>query len=134
MIALKILENLGLYKPVDYDHKRFDRLAARLESPIEKIFWSAGYFELSKYGQLTPQVNIEHYRLDFALIGNGFRVAIELDGHDYHSEKAQMTRDYQRQRRLQACGWTVIRFTGQEIYGDVQGCIADVVRLVRGLS
>lgn len=133
MIGLWILEWAGLYRPLDYDHERFNRLAKRLESPIEKIFWSAAYFELSKYGQLTPQVNVERYRIDFALIGNDFKVAIELDGHDYHCRQEQMTNDYKRQRRLQLKGWHVIRFTGQEIYGDVQGCVADILRLVRGL-
>lgn len=132
MIGLRILEWAGLYNPLDYDHKRFERLGRRLESPIEKIFWSAAYFELAKYGQLTPQVNVDHYRLDFALIGNGFKVAIELDGHDYHCRQEQMTNDYKRQRRLQLKGWVVIRFTGSEIYNDVQGCVAEVLRLVGG--
>lgn len=129
MIGLKILERLGFYQPLDYDHKRFDRLGRRLESPIEKIFWSCGYFELSKYGQITPQVNTHGYRVDFAYLVNDQKIAIEIDGFDYHSTKKQMARDYQRQRHLEANGWRVIRFTGSEVYGDAQACVAEVIRL-----
>jgi very-short-patch-repair endonuclease len=128
-IGLRILEQFGLYRPLDYDHKRFDRLSSRLESPIEKIFWSAAYFELSKHGQLTPQVNVYGCRLDFAYLVDGQKIAIELDGFEYHSNKQQMTRDYQRQRHLEANGWRMIRFTGSEIYMDAQACVLEVIRL-----
>ncbi len=132
VIALRILESIGLYKPVDYNHRRFDGLGKRITSPIEHIFWSAGYFELSKCGILTPQHKIGPYRVDFAYQGEGLKVVIELDGHDYHSAPAQMTADYKRQRALQSLGWLVIRFTGSEIYGDVQGCVREIMRVVRG--
>jgi very-short-patch-repair endonuclease len=128
-VGLKILEWAGLYQSLDYDHKRFDRSAQRLESPVEKIFWSCGYFELSKYGQITPQVNVCGYRVDFAYFVDDQKIAIEIDGFDYHSSKAQMTRDYQRQRHLEANEWRVIRFTGSEVYGDAQACVAEVIRL-----
>jgi len=132
MIGLKVLETLGLYRPLDYDHKRFDRLAKRLESPIEKIFWSAAYFELSKYGELTPQVEVNGFRADFVyLVKSGGRFAIELDGRDYHSSAAQREYDYRRQRVLQQAGLQVIRFTGSEIFGDVQKCVKDILGIVR---
>ena len=134
MIGLKILKNLGLFKAIDHNHKRFDRLAKRLESPIEKIFWSAGYFELSKWGELTPQVRVEGYRVDFAYLVGHHKIAIELDGYDYHSRPEQMARDYSRQRELTRSGWIVYRFTGSDINGDVQNCVREVVALVRGLE
>jgi hypothetical protein len=60
--AIKLLEIMGLYRPIDYDQKRFERLAKRCESPVEGAFWSASYFELSKYGWLTPQIKVGSYR------------------------------------------------------------------------
>jgi very-short-patch-repair endonuclease len=128
-LKLRILAWAGLYQPLDYDHQRFERLAKKCESPIEKIFWSAGYFELSKYGQITPQVSTCGYRVDFAYFVCGQQIAIELDGFDCHSSQKQMTRDYKRQRHLEANGWRVIRFTGSEIYGNAQACVFDVIRL-----
>jgi very-short-patch-repair endonuclease len=130
MIHLQILERLGFYKPLDYDHKRFDRLAKKCNE-IEAIFWSAGYFELSKYGILTPQLKASGYRLDFGLEGEGFKVTIEIDGHDYHKTKEQRKADYQRERNLKRRGWRFIRFTGGDIYNDVQGCVKEVVGIVR---
>jgi very-short-patch-repair endonuclease len=129
MLGLRILEWAGLYHPTDYNHRRFERLAKKLESPIEKIFWSAAYFELSKVGVLSPQSHIAGYRVDFTLVGSGIKIVIELDGHDYHCQRVQMTNDYKRQRHLQLLGWQVIRFTGQEIYRDVQGCIKEIKEL-----
>lgn len=134
MIGLRILEHFGLYKPVDHEHKRFDRLAARLESPIEKIFWSAAYFELSKLGQLTPQVRVGPYRLDFALVGDNFKIAIECDGYDYHCTEKQISADNARDLELQRQGWLVVRFTGVKIYGDVQECVFKVISLARTVA
>lgn len=131
MIGLYVLEKLGLYRPLDYDHKRFERLASKCNE-IEAIFWSAGYFELSKWGVLTPQLKASGYRLDFGLEGEGFNLAIEIDGHDYHKTKEQRQADYQRERNLKKRGWRFIRFTGSDIYNDVQGCVAEVVNIVRG--
>lgn len=130
MIELRILERLGLYRPLDYDHTRFERLAGLLESPIERIFWSAAYFELSKHGQLTPQVEIGPYRVDFLYHTGAGQYVIELDGQDYHSGPAQRGADYERERALQTAGYTVIRFTGSEIYLDTQQCVKDLLRIV----
>lgn len=133
MINLRILESLGLYRPVDHEHKRFERLGSRCESPIEKAFWSAGYFELSKHGQLTPQVKVGPYRLDFALETTTFKLAIEIDGHDYHSTKEQKAADYKRDRYFQSCGWNVVRFSGSEVYKNASQCVLETIAIVRGL-
>jgi very-short-patch-repair endonuclease len=133
MLSLRILEAIGLYRPLDHAHKRFERLAKRCNE-IEAIFWSVGYFELSKWGQLTPQENANGYRLDFALVGSTFKAAIEIDGHDSHKTKEQRTADYRRERHLKRRGWRFIRFTGSEMYTDPQGCVRDVVAIVRGYN
>jgi very-short-patch-repair endonuclease len=133
MLTLRILESLGLYRPVDHEHKRFERLALRCESPVEKAFWSTGYFELSKYGQLTPQIKVGPYRLDFALKAVTFRLAIEIDGHDYHSTKEQKVADYKRDRYFQSCGWHVVRFSGSEVHKNASQCVLEAVQVVRGI-
>ncbi len=129
----RLLEYMGRYRPLDYNHKRFDRLSALCESPVEAVFWSVAYFELSKYGQLTPQIKVGPYRLDFGLETSTFKLAIEIDGHDFHSTKEQKAADYQRDRYLQSCGWQVIRFTGSEIYQDASKCALEAVKIARGM-
>ena len=48
------------------------------------------------------------------------KIAIECDGHEYHSSKDQITRDNMRARKLTKAGWSVLRFSGSEIYADSQ--------------
>lgn len=64
------------------------------------------------------------YRVDFILMDA--RLIIELDGHDYHSSKEQLRNDAQRQRYLAKAGYTIIRFTGSEIYEDCAACVQEV--------
>ncbi len=95
------------------------------ESPIEEQFWAIGQ---SKIAGLTPQYQVGKYRLDFAVPSK--MVAIELDGHDYHSSKQQRTADAKRERYLQENGWLVIRFTGSEIFVDAQSCVNQTIRII----
>jgi very-short-patch-repair endonuclease len=134
VIGLQLLEKLGFYQPADYNHIRFECLAPLCESPVEAAFWSAAYFELSKLGRLTPQIEVGPYRLDFGLETETFKLAIEIDGHDFHSTKEQKATDYQRDRYLQSQGWRVIRFSGSEVYQDASKCALEAVKIARGIK
>lgn len=131
----ELLRRLGRYRPIDYDHARFEQLAQHCESPVERLFWSVAYFPLSKIGVITPQVDESPYRVDFSLAeieeAPGLRIAIEVDGHDYHKSKEQRDHDYKRDRYLMARGWQIIRFTGSQVYNDPQACTHETVDLVR---
>jgi DNA-binding response OmpR family regulator/very-short-patch-repair endonuclease/transcription elongation factor Elf1 len=96
------------------------------ESPIEEQFWQCLQRELDSESMvlIVPQYSVGHYRLDFAIPTS--KVAIELDGHEFHSSKRQRTYDAKRDRYLQEQGWRVYRFTGTEIYRDVQGCVEEL--------
>jgi very-short-patch-repair endonuclease len=52
-------------------------------------------------------------RLDFA--DRARRLAIEADGLRYHSDFEAMNRDRRRDRTLSKLGWTVIRYTADDI-------------------
>jgi len=128
--------------------------AERTESPLEATFaaWfcaartkllADGYsrFDL----RLRPQVPVEadgrHYRLDFALepmdewlkgalrdADLGLRVAIELDGHDYHERTiAQVIARNQRDRDLAAMRWTVLHFSGSELHRNPAFVVVEVM-------
>ncbi len=87
-------------------------------TPIEQAFLDAA---ATRIEDLKSQEWISHYRVDF-LIENK-RLVIELDGHAFHSTREQRTSDASRQRELQQLGYAVIRFTGSEIYADVEACV-----------
>lgn len=100
-------------------------LSRLCESPIEVKYLEAIYPELP---QITPQYQVNGYRLDFALPDK--QIAIELDGHEFHKTKEQRTNDAERERHLELSGWRVIRFTGSEIYQDVNKCVNQTMKLI----
>lgn len=96
------------------------------ESPIELKFF---VYAMYKIPNLKPQVVIDQYRVDLAILEK--RVAIELDGHEFHKSREDRTRDAKRERYLQRHGWQVIRFTGTEIHNDVFQCIDEAIQIVQ---
>ena len=58
---------------------------------------------------------------------------IECDGADYHTmTPAQIERDAFRDKDLQESGYTVIHFTGSEIYQNPYGCVRKVMKEILG--
>lgn len=116
-------------------------------SPIENEF----YQELRKYDfamreiadkgtyRIIPQYDIGKFKIDFVVLmkvnGRELKLAIECDGFDYHdNDKAKATQDKQRERQLVIGGFTVLRFSGQEINDNAKACIADVFRCLRTMA
>ena len=99
------------------------------DSPLEKLFaeewvnqalhllWPLGYQHPIKGGA---------YRLDFAY--EPVMLGIELDGYTYHSDRDAFTKDRQRQREIEAMGWSIIRFSGDELRQDIAGCVRETAR------
>lgn len=98
--------------------------SGKCESPMEKKLFDACY---SKGIHLVPQVSCGKYRIDLAHMEH--KIAVEVDGHEYHKTREQRTNDSSRQRTLTVSGWTVVRFTGSEIHKDVLLCV-DAIRAV----
>lgn len=125
-------------KRKDPAQARFDRLAKRLESPIERRFWAHAYGPLSALGRFTPQYNSSGYRLDFALTNipgvDLLRVAIELYGYEFHHKPTDVLYDAKRKRILQRNGWQLVTFWGSEINLNCEGCVRETVELVREWS
>ena len=98
-----------------------------MESPIEKSLW----FALARVANglnPVPQFELGSYRLDFAWPDQ--RIAVEVDGHDYHKTKEQRGRDAKRDRDLLKMGWTTLRYTGSEIYADPDAVAKDIMSIV----
>lgn len=90
-------------------------------SPIERMFidkWRAIYSNA-----IVPQYNVPgfRYRVDFAFPDE--KVAVELDGYEYHNSKEQFTNDRKRQREMEVGGWRFIRFSGSEVYSNAETCV-----------
>lgn len=111
-------------KKIFYDHP-FSKIN-KCESPLEAHFF---IFAVMEFLDLEPQYTVDQCRLDFAFPNE--KIAIEIDGHEYHKTKEQRTNDARRERYLQSKGWKVIRFTGTEIFGDILNCLQEMKGLVR---
>lgn len=122
------------------------------ESPLEaafSIWWRVydQYLGLSAL-MLVPQHEVDlwvsgqkkRYRLDFMLkpmemlfetvgepLGAVLKFAIELDGHEFHERtKEQVTLRNQRDRDLQASGWTVYHVSGSEFVNQPEKTLASI--------
>ena len=71
-------------------------------------------------------------RVDFAFLSPpeeevAVRIAVELDGHDFHEKtKEQASRDKKRDRDFVLAGWTVLRFSGSDIYRSAHDALREV--------
>lgn len=78
---------------------------------------------------LVPQQRVEvdghTYRVDYELVGD-HRIAIELDGFEFHSSRNAFTYDRLRQNDLASTGRHVIRFTYDSIRTDTARCVAQI--------
>lgn len=60
-----------------------------------------------------------------------YRIAIEVDGRAFHSDRRSFEHDRKRQNMLTLRGWIVLRFTWERIVHDPDGVIDEVVRAMR---
>ena len=81
------------------------------------------------------QAPVLKYKVDFLFIvrvkGKERKVVVECDGHDFHERtKDQAQRDKSRDRDMTNNGYTVLRFTGSEIYRRASGCMGEIEDLL----
>jgi very-short-patch-repair endonuclease len=86
-------------------------------SPIEESFWANAKDAIP---ELEREVWIGEYRVDFLIRCK--KVVVELYGFEWHNTKEKLTQDAERERALQRQGYYVVRFTGSEVYRDVNKC------------
>jgi very-short-patch-repair endonuclease len=77
------------------------------------------------------QVPAGPYRVDFALQYEEIRVALEVDGFEFHGSQQAMLRDYQRARRLQLGGFVLVRVTANEATTTPRRCWKDTLGILK---
>ena len=87
------------------------------------IYWDREIFNTLRV--VETQYPIGKYKADFAFLND--KKVVELDGHEYHKTKEQRTHDAKRDRYIIGEGWTVLRFTGTEIFNDVYKCYSEII-------
>jgi very-short-patch-repair endonuclease len=79
---------------------------------------------------IEAQVAIGIYKVDFTYN----KCAVEIDGHEFHKTKEQREKDYIRERYLMRQGYTVIRFTGTEVFLHPEECVREMVEIGDGIE
>jgi len=102
-------------------------------TPIEVPFYDA-LCETSLSFAVQPWIQAvdRRFRLDFLVLHDGGAVAVELDGHEWHKTKEQRGRDAARDRWFAARRITTLRFTGSQVHADPQGCVQELLAVLRG--
>ena len=70
-------------------------------------------------------------RADFAYVDD--MLDIEIDGDSVHTNKFDKDRDRKRDRRLEALGWTVIRFSWEEVRDTPHVVVSDIRAVLKRL-
>jgi len=112
------------------------------QSPIEKLFlieWeyqnNSFYFggDLEDY-YIKPQYIIEggYYEVDFMIVNTKKPdwIVIEIDSYLWRSTPEQFAKEKERERNIIKLGYKIIRFSGREIYRNVEKCVNEVMGIV----
>ena len=123
------------------------------QSPIEKLFlieWRYKTQNWSDYENIyiLSQYTIGNYRVDFMVFyvpkethpskfieyffnNKNMCLVVELDSYLWHRSKPeQFTKEKARDRELKKEGYNIMRFSGREIYRDVEKCIEEVLEYI----
>ncbi len=107
--------------------------SVRLDSEAERRVWDAHVeMNLPELCGLVAQHDLFKYRLDFALPYK--RIAFEVDGYAYHSDKKTFEKDRKRHRALELEGWRIARFTGKEACETPEHVVLEMAKAVTAFS
>ncbi|KPH21402.1 DEAD/DEAH box helicase family protein [Rhodococcus sp. D-46] len=76
--------------------------------------------------QQPAEVHGRSYLIDYELVGETERVAVELDGFEFHGTRSAFTYDRFRQNDLAATGRSMVRFTYDGIRSDTRRCVVQL--------
>ena len=83
---------------------------------------------------VNARVRAGDRRVEIDMVWPGARVAVELDGHAYHSTRAAFERDRERDRLLQAAGWRVVRITWRQLLDEPRAIARDLAALLNSCN
>ena len=103
-----------------------DQGATIIRSELELKFLEL----LDAAGLPSPETNVFIEGLEVDCLWRAQRLAVELDGRDFHSTRAAFERDRERDRILQVAGWRPVRVTWRQLHASPQRLARDLQRLL----
>lgn len=117
--------------PVSYDLlKRYAEENKMFMTDAERALWDVLRTKAIGH-KFRRQHIIGDYIADFANLH--YKVVVEIDGK-YHFRGDQPVSDEQRTADLNQMGWTVVRFTNEEVLGDISNVIHQLKKLFQNME
>jgi len=93
--------------------------ATQRVDPFESLFEQRVFREIKQRGyHVVPQYKVGSRSLDLVVTGDGERLAVECDGHYWHTTVSRQVSDARRDRELRRMKWEVIRIRESEFEFD----------------
>ncbi|WP_165550044.1 AAA domain-containing protein [Kribbella speibonae] len=87
--------------------------------PFESLFEQRVFREIRGRGyHVVPQYPVGSRRIDLVVVGDGSRIAIECDGHRWHTSAQDQANDARRDRELGRMRWRTVRIRESEFEFD----------------
>jgi len=97
--------------------------------PFESLFEQRVFREIKRRDyHVVPQHQVGLRFLDLVITGEGGRLAVECDGHHWHTSPGQQISDARRDRELRRMGWDVVRIRESEFEFDPERELAPLWR------
>ena len=125
--AIALMNNPNCYrkKLLDYylNPNAPQKTSNLLQDLLNRVDANSGEFEKgvcsflynNNFGNfITPQYKVGGYKIDFGIVKNNKKIAIECDGYLSHSSYDQVRNDIKRQEILERVGWQFFRIQSTE--------------------
>jgi very-short-patch-repair endonuclease len=96
--------------------------------PAERLIWERLRRRQVEGCKFRRQYGIGPFVVDFYV--PELKLAVEIDGSSHWGAEAQAY-DARRQAFLESVGTRVIRFTNQQVYGELDGVVESIASVVR---
>lgn len=133
------LEELSIecnrYKLLNYCMNYRNEKQKEIETLFESNFEKDIYNILNSNGiELTPQVKVGGYRIDFMVTNDkNQKIALECDGDRYHGIN-ELEYDLERQSVLERCGWKFVRIRASEFYYNREASVSKLIKRIEELQ
>jgi len=111
-----------------------DRLKTRArnlrasQTSAESKLWQALRNRRLAHWKFRRQHSIDRYVVDFVSLAG--KLIVEVDGAT-HAEAAEIARDEERTKALEAFGFLVVRVTNTEVYDNLEGVLEMIAGTLR---
>lgn len=143
--AIALMDNDGCYrkKLIDYYTNPYapQKSSNKLQDLLIRCDANSGEFEKgvctllynNDFGNyITPQYKVGGYKIDFGIIKDNKKIAIECDGYLSHSGFEQIRNDIKRQEILERVGWQFFRIQSTEWFYKNEFVSRKLIRWLNG--